>query len=308
MIPKWLNRDEYPFVSKYFEVNGHKLHYIDEGRGNVVLFVHGTPSWSFDFRNVIKWLMPHYRCIAFDHIGFGLSDKPADYNYSTDRHSDTLSKFVHHLKLTDINLVVHDFGGPIGLKFAIENPQLVKRLVVLNSWLWSSEGDPEFQRIRRVLTSPLLPFLYKYLNFSPRFILPASFGDKKPAPDIVSHYTKPFRTPGERHGAVAFAHSLARDQKWFESLWQRKGAIDQKPTLFIWGMKDKFVAEKHLEKFLAGFPHSDVVKLEGCGHFPQEEEADQTARHILSFIKHQSVKDDGTVTKDKDAVAQNQFE
>jgi len=151
----WLDKKEYPFNSNYFNVNGHQMHYIDEGQGETILFIHGTPSWSFDFRNVIKSLSKNYRCIAIDHIGFGLSDKPEFYDYSTQNHSWTLEKFVLYLGLNNINLVVHDFGGPIGLDFAIRNSQLIKRITVLNSWLWSSEGDPKYLKLKRILKSPL---------------------------------------------------------------------------------------------------------------------------------------------------------
>src|SRR5688500_13512379 len=118
----WLDKTEYPFTSRFFKVNGQNLHYIDEGRGEVLLFVHGTPSWRFDFRNVIRALRPNYRCIAIDHIGFGLSDKPEEYDYSTQNHSKTLEKLILDMDLHDLTLVVHDFGGPIGLNFAIRHP------------------------------------------------------------------------------------------------------------------------------------------------------------------------------------------
>ena len=135
MANHWLDKSEYPFNSNYFEINGQKLHYIDEGKGETLLFVHGTPSWSFDYRNVIKKLTENFRCIAIDHIGFGLSDKPEHYDYTTKNHSKTLEKFVIEKQLNNITLVVHDFGGPIGLNFAIQNPEKIKNLVILNSWL-----------------------------------------------------------------------------------------------------------------------------------------------------------------------------
>ncbi len=170
MAPKWLNREEYPFQSNYLQLDGHAIHYVDEGEGDVLLFVHGTPSWSFDFRHQIKVLSQQYRCIAFDHIGFGLSDKPSHYDYSTPKHADTLRQFIDHLELRNITLVVHDFGGPIGLHYAVNHAQNITRLVLLNTWMWSSEGAPAFEKFKKVLRSPLLPFLYTYFNLSPRFL------------------------------------------------------------------------------------------------------------------------------------------
>src|SRR5688572_17168943 len=102
----WLDKKEYPFAGRYFEINGQQMHFIDEGKGDFILFVHGTPSWSFDYRNVIKDLSSTYRCIAIDHIGFGLSGKPRNYDYSTINHSSTLEKFVLEKQLRDITLVV----------------------------------------------------------------------------------------------------------------------------------------------------------------------------------------------------------
>lgn len=285
MTNNWLDTKEYPFQSNYFEINGQKLHYIDEGKGETILFIHGTPSWSFDFRNSIKALQDQYRCIAIDHIGFGLSDKPEVYDYSTQNHSATLEKFILDKKLENITLVVHDFGGPIGLNFAMRYPDKIKKLVILNSWLWSSQTDPDFIKLSKILKSPLLPFLYRYLNFSPKFILPKSFGDHKLSRHLLKQYTKPFANKTQRTGALAFAKSLLNDQNWFEELWNKRKTISAKPTLFIWGMKDPVIKSKYLEKFESGFTHSKTIRLETCGHFPQEEQAEETIIALQNFFK-----------------------
>ncbi len=282
---KWLDKSEYPFSANYFQLNNQKLHYIDEGHGEVILFVHGTPSWSFDYRNIIKELKSNYRCIAIDHIGFGLSDKPKDYDYSTINHSKTLEKFIADKQLNNITLVIHDFGGPIGLNFAIEHPEKVKKIIILNSWLWSSEKDPDYIKLRKILKSPLLPFLYRRLNFSPRFILPKSFGDEKISRILLKQYTKPFANSSERNGALAFAKSLLNDQNWFEELWNKRYSISNKPTLFIWGMKDEVIKPHNLKKFEDGFTNSKTVKLERCGHFPQEEQPQKVINAIFEFMK-----------------------
>ena len=284
MANNWLDKSEYPFASNYFDVHGNKLHYIDEGRGETILFVHGTPSWSFDFRNVIKALRESFRCIAIDHIGFGLSDKPEHYNYATINHSKTLAMFIHAKQLRDFTLVVHDFGGPIGLSFAIHHPEKVKNLVILNSWLWSSKNDPDYIKLSKILKSPLLPFLYRYLNFSARFILPKSFGDHKISSKTLKQYTKPFANKAQRNGTLAFAKSLLNDQEWFEEIWNRKQSISSKPILLIWGMKDPVIKPHYLDKFLNGFTNSKAIKLETIGHFPQEEQPDQVASEIKNLL------------------------
>ena len=284
MANHWLDKSAYPFTSRYFDINGHKLHYIDEGEGETILFVHGTPSWSFDYRNIIKKLKYNYRCVAIDHIGFGLSDKPEHYDYTTQNHSKTLEIFVLEKSLENITLVVHDFGGVIGLNFAIQYPEKIKRIVILNSWLWSSKTDPDFIKLSKVLKSPLLPFLYRYLNFSPRFILPSSFGDNKISKQLLKQYTKPFSDKTQRNGALAFARSLHNDQEWFERLWNKRQTISNKPTLFIWGMKDPIIKPHYLHKFQIGFTNSTTVKLETAGHFPQEEQAEIVTNVMLDFL------------------------
>ncbi len=284
MTNHWLDKTEYPFTSNYFEINGQHLHYIDEGQGEIILFVHGTPSWSFDYRNIIKGLSKTFRCIAIDHIGFGLSDKPEQYDYSTINHSKTLESFILAMQLRDITLVVHDFGGVIGLNFAIQYPDRIKNLVVLNSWLWSSKTEPDFIKFSKILRSPLLPFLYKYLNFSPKFILPQSFGDHKISSKTLKQYTKPFADSTQRNGALAFAKSLLNDQDWFEQLWNKRLLISNKPTLFIWGMKDPVIKPHNLEKFQAAFTNATIVKLETSGHFPQEEQPVEITEAIRIFM------------------------
>lgn len=280
----WLDKSEYPFNPNYFSVNGQRLHYLDEGQGDTILFVHGTPSWSFDFRNIIKGLKDSYRCVAIDHIGFGLSEKPEHYDYSTENHSKTLEKFVLEKQLDNLTLVVHDFGGPIGLNFAIQHPDKVKRIVILNSWLWSSKADPEFIKLSKILRSPILPFLYRYINFSPKFILPKSFGDHKISTKTLKQYTKPFTDKSQRNGALAFAKSLLNDQDWFETLWEKRQQISNKPTLLIWGMKDPVIKPHNLKKYQEGFTNSKTIKLETSGHFPQEEQPELVKQAIFDFV------------------------
>ncbi len=284
MANHWLDKSEYPFNSNFYEINGQQLHYIDEGKGETLLFVHGTPSWSFDYRKIIISLKEKYRCVAIDHIGFGLSEKPKHYDYSTQNHSKTLEKFVMEKQLNKITLVVHDFGGPIGLNFAIQHPEKIKNLVILNSWLWSSENDPDYIKLKKILKSPLLPLLYRYLNFSPKFILPQSFGDNKLPKKLLKQYTKPFADKTQRNGALAFAKSLLNDQKWFEELWNKRHAISGKPTLFVWGMKDTVIKPHNLNKFQNGFTNSKTVQLETSGHFPQEEQPEKVINAIFDFL------------------------
>lgn len=280
----WLNWKEYPFESRYFDINGTKQHYIDEGNGDILLFVHGTPTWSFDFRHMIRYFRNTHRCIAIDHIGFGLSDKPADYDYSTVNHSRTLENFIAENELENITLVVHDFGGPIALNYAMRFPDNVKNLVILNSWLWSTKTSPDFIKMEKLLRSPLLPILYLYFNFSAKVLLPKSFGANKIKPDVLRHYTKPFGKKSQRYGTLSFARSLLNDQNWFEQLWMQRQIISTKKTLLIWGLRDAFVRPDFLTKFQLAFLNSESVLLEDAGHYPHEEQPDKVISAMVDFL------------------------
>src|SRR5688572_3562573 len=154
------------------------MHYVDEGAGEPILFVHGTPTWSFEWRHVIRALAPRWRCIAPDHLGFGLSDRPRDFPYTPQAHAANLARFVDALDLGELTLVVHDYGGPIGLPLAVERPGLVTRLVVINSWMWSFTGDREMERAARMAGGAIGRFLYRYANASLRLIMPSAYGDR----------------------------------------------------------------------------------------------------------------------------------
>lgn len=116
---QWIDREEYPFKSNFLQLEMGKMHYIDEGRGPPIVMVHGNPTWSFLYRHLVKGLSKKYRCIAIDHIGFGLSDKPMEWSYLPEEHAKNLNVLIEKLDLKDITLIVQDWGGPIGLSYAI---------------------------------------------------------------------------------------------------------------------------------------------------------------------------------------------
>lgn len=286
MNPSWLDTTMYPFTFRSLQTDGGQLHYIDEGQGPVVLFVHGTPSWSFEFRDVIKSLSGRYRCIAVDHMGFGLSDKPANYAYTLDSHKRNLQALIAHLQLQHFTIVVHDFGGPIGLSVAADMPERIDSLILANTWCFSVEQEPEFKRMRAILGSPLLPFLYKYFNFSAKYILPAAFGEKsRLTKEIHQHYLRPFGKASERQGTIGFARALLRDQAWFEAVGRALGRLQNTPALILWGMQDTFVTEKFLDKVNGYFPRAEVVRYPDAGHFVLEEKSVLATAAIEQFLR-----------------------
>lgn len=164
----WLDREEYPLQSRFLELEMGRMHYIDEGNGSPIVMVHGTPTWSFLYRYLVKGLSQNFRCVAPDHIGFGLSDKPEEWAYLPEAHAKNLKTLIGTLGLRDITLLVHDFGGPIGLSYAIEKPENVKRLIILNTFMWSSL---RYEVGGRLLGSPIGKSLYLRLNFSVRVMM-----------------------------------------------------------------------------------------------------------------------------------------
>lgn len=283
--PPWLDEAEYPFEHKTFSVGSSRLHYVDEGRGAPIVFVHGTPTWSFLWRRLILALRGEHRCIAPDHLGFGLSDKPEAADYTPAAHAARLEDLIEHLELRDITLVVHDFGGPIGLSYALRRPKNVKRVVIMNSWLWSNADNPTIERSSRLLSGPVGRFLYRRLNFSARFLLPAAFADRsKLTPSTHRHYLSPFSTPTERNAPWVLARELSGSNEWYAGLWAARGALGDIPALIIWGMDDRLMPKEHLARWQQALPHASVEQLPGVGHFVQEEAAEEVTASLRSFL------------------------
>lgn len=284
--PNWLNKNEYPFKSNYINIDGNNLHYIDEGSGEVILFVHGTPDWSFTYRNMVKHFSKKFRCIAADNLGYGLSDKPESAVFTPEAHSTRLKKFIEKLKLKNINLVVHDFGGPIGLGYALNHPENIKSIVIFNTWMWSLQDEKHFEAPGKIFGGWLGKFFYTRLNFSVRVIMKASFGNKKKlTPELHHQYIKAQGSPKERIAAFACVNALIGSSDFYNSLWEKRELLLQKPVLLLWGMKDEFLKTSLLfpkwEQLLNG---KKIVKLEKAGHFVQEEEPELINKEMELFL------------------------
>jgi pimeloyl-ACP methyl ester carboxylesterase len=284
--PAWVDREAFPFRSHFLEIApGRRVHYVDEGKGDVLLFVHGTPTWSFEWRHCIRELSRTHRCIAMDNLGFGLSDRPRDFDYTPESHARVLRAFVDRLGLTELTLVVHDFGGPIGLPLVLQESSVVRRLVVLNTWMWSFDDDPEMVRKGRMASGSVGRLLYRYANFSLRVLTPYAYADRtKLTPRIHQQYLAPFRDAESRERVLwPLARAILGSSRYYDSLWRMRDRLRDVPTLVIWGMKDPAFQPSLLARWKETLPQATVVELP-VGHWPQEESPGDVTRAMQDFL------------------------
>jgi len=281
----WVDRNEYPFADHFLNLSMGRMHYVDEGHGHPILMVHGTPEWSFGYRYLIKGLSQKYRCIACDHIGFGLSYKPVNWSYLPEAHAQNLAELIETLDLKEFTLVVHDYGGPIGLAYAVDHPENIHSLVLMNTWMWSLDHDPHFTRTK-LFAGALGRFLYEYMGFSARVMLPSAMGDKsKLTRPIHRQYLNAWRMPEERRGTWVFARELIGSSAWYDSLWQKRATLQDKPALILWGLKDFAFRRVELEKLKTMFRNPQMMAFESTGHFVPEELREQLSPIIADFIE-----------------------
>jgi pimeloyl-ACP methyl ester carboxylesterase len=261
------------------------MHYVDEGRGRPLLFVHGTPDWSFSWRHLIKALAPSFRCVAADNLGFGLSDKPPDFSYEPEAQAKNLRALIEHLKLRDVTLVLHDFGGPFGLSYAVERPDNVRRLVLMNTWVWSLQGDPHFERFARIFGGTFGRLLYLRLNFAVRVIMRQAIADRSRfPPHVQEQYLRPFAARADRVATHAYARALLGASAWFDGLWRRREKIRDIPALLIWGMRDQAFRVQDLDRLQTVFSRKRTACFHDAGHFPQEDRPERAISLVHEFL------------------------
>jgi haloalkane dehalogenase len=287
-VPGWVDREAFPFESRFLRTRFGRVHYVDEGprEGEVVLLVHGTPSWSFEYRHLIPVLARTRRVIAVDHLGFGLSERPTDFPYTPEAHTQVLREVIDGLGLTRFALAVHDYGGPIALPLAVAEPERISSLVVMNTWFWSLDSDREFLRLARFAASFVGRFLYRWFNASLRLIMPSAYADRrKLTPRIHAQYLAPFRLRADRVRVLwALARSLVTSSPSFGRIWDGCARLGAIPSLVVWGLGDGALKPYMLERVRSALPHARVATLAGVGHWPQEEAPDEVARLLDGFL------------------------
>ena len=273
-----------PDKPKTCAFEGHRIHYLDDGDGPPVLLLHGEPTSSYLWRHLIPPLVANgYRTIAPDLLGFGRSDKPPDIAwYSYDRHVASIAHLVDELGLSGITLVVHDWGGPIGLRFAVEHEKLVDRLVVLDTGIGGGRAPSEL-----------------WLRF--RDVVRAAGGDIDPARLVESGtvnglsdearaaYAEPFPTPESKAGVLAFPELVPAepDHPNAAPMNRVRDALRSwtKPTLIVWGAQDAALPPALAHVFADLIPGAgEPVVLDGAGHFLQEDLPDELAAAVLGFL------------------------
>jgi haloalkane dehalogenase len=273
----WLDQVAWPYASNWTALTDGRLHYVDEGAGAPLVLVHGTPTWSFEWRHVVAGLRDEARVLAVDHLGFGLSDRPVTAQYRPEDHARRFRQWVEAVLPGEaVHLVVHDFGGPIALDWALDHPEHVRQLTVINSWMWSFADDRSMRRKARLASGAFGRFLYRRFNASLRLIMPSAYGDRRNlTPAIHAQYLAPFPDADSRERVLfALAQSLLGSSAFFDSLWQRRQRLSAVPMHIVWGLRDSAFPQSMLERWQQSFPHARVTRIGDAGHWPHEEAPD----------------------------------
>ncbi|TVR64002.1 MAG: alpha/beta fold hydrolase [Gemmatimonadales bacterium] len=284
--PHWLDRSQFPFQPRWWNTRNGTMHYVDEGEGDPVVFVHGVPGWSFHFRHLIRHLSAGHRCVAPDHLGFGLSDKPRDWDYPPEVLAGNVWGLIDELELEDVVLVVHDWGGPLGLSYALERPDNVVGVVVFNSWMWSAKGDFRTRATTRLLASGLYRALDSRFALTARVFPPLAAGHGRAlSPASRTHFHGPFRNPVDRVGLLSLVRSTHTADSWVGGLWDRRHVIQDLPALVVWGMADPAFPSRYLTHWEELFPAAHLERMGGAGHYPFEEHPARTGDLVAQFLR-----------------------
>lgn len=279
-------RSEYPFTPRSFAVTAGEISYLDEGTGPVLLFVHGNPTWSFAWRNLIQSLRGEYRCIAIDHLGMGLSDKPQDFSYRLADHISHLSQLVEHLDLRDITLIGHDWGGCIGMGCAVKLPERFKRFAMMNTAAFRSQQIPV--RIA-VCRWPLLgPLGVRGANLFSRAAL--SMAVEKPLSPVVQYgFIAPYDNWAHRVAVQRFVEDipLQPSHPSYPTLSDVEAGLAQfrdRPWQFIWGARDWCFTTAFLDEWEERFPQANSLRLPNAGHYVFEDAHEQVLAQLRTFL------------------------
>lgn len=287
-------RHLYPFTSRYAEVNGLRMHYVDEGRGDPIVMVHGNPTWSFYFRKLIGGLERDYRVIAPDHIGCGLSARPGpcEYGFRLQNRVDDLEALLDRLGVDrNITLVLHDWGGMIGMALAVRHPERIARLVLLNT-----------AAFRKPAGKPL-PLALKWVRRFPALATPAVLGlnlfargaawtasAKGLRPDVRKGLLAPYNSWRNRLATLRFVQDIppSPEDSGYAILKQVDQGLhwfDAKPMLICWGERDFVFDRDYLAEWCRRFPQAEVHRFPEAGHYVLEDAPERILELLAAFLK-----------------------
>jgi len=276
------------------DLDGLKYHYLDEGAGDPVVMLHGNPTWSFYFRNLVKAVSPQFRAIVPDHIGCGLSDKPdaQTYNYRLKSRADDLEHLLNHLDLKEnITLIVHDWGGMIGMVYALRYPERIKRLVIMNTAGFFPPGDKGLP-LRLWLVRNILPFavpaVLGFNLFSRAALYMAS--RKGLSKDVRAGLTGPYNSWKNRIATLKFVQDIPVSKKdpsysLVKNVDENLHKLSGIPMLICWGRHDFVFDSVFLAEWQRRFPHATVHEFSDAGHYVLEDAADEIIPLVRDFLK-----------------------
>jgi haloalkane dehalogenase len=280
--PQWVPSELYPFDSHYADVSGSRVHYIDEGDGPPLLLLHGNPTWSFLYRNIVTGLRDRYRCIAVDYPGFGLSAPAPGYGFTPAEHADIVEQLVLRLDLTGATLMVQDWGGPIGFAVATRHPARFSAFVIGNTWAWP-KSDPGTQAFSRFLGGPIGRRLIANRNVFIDKILPGGVRRVTLPEAVMNAYRGPFPTPASRRPIAVFPGEILASRPFLADIKRRLPGLSDRRALIVWPTKDVAFGERERRRWEELFPNHRTVLLEGAGHYIQEDAADEIVAAIRSW-------------------------
>jgi haloalkane dehalogenase len=281
-------RPLYPFCSRYLSLGSLRYHYVDEGAGEPLVFVHGNPTWSFYWRNLILGLKDQYRCLAVDHIGCGLSDKPQDYPYTLAQHTENLCSFIEQLDLRGVTMLVHDWGGAIGLGAAIKLKERIKRLVIFNTGAFPPPFVPA--RIAACRTPIVGRIALRGMNLFARAAL--SMAVEKPermTPEVQAGLLAPYDDWANRVAIWRFVRDIPFTKSHptyatLAALDQQLPTLAELPIALIWGMRDWCFRPECLRRFQAVYSQAETHELADCGHYVIEDGYERIVPILKRFL------------------------
>lgn len=282
----------YPFESHYMDIGGHRYHYVEEGAGDPVVLVHGNPSWSFYYRELIQKLAPNYHCLAPDHIGMGYSDKPDDdaYSYTVQQRVADLEEFLAAKGFTEnVTLILHDWGGIIGMSWARRHPEVVKKIVLLNTAGFHLPETKKFPFMLKATRTWAGAFFVRGFNAFNGGSTRIGVTRIKMPREVARAYTAPYNSWKNRIATLRFVQDIplrkgdsAYDH--FTDLQEHLHLFRNTPVMMAWGMKDIVFDEHVLNKWLEYLPDADVHRFEDCGHYVLEDAQEEIGKLVVEFL------------------------